>query len=420
MLTSENPTRTAELEALRFAWAPTRFSTRVHEIPSVMRAGPSDPGVISLAFGAPDPVFFPASRLAEAARQALADEAAYSVALQYGHPDGNPVLLEELGKKLAKEEGRPVEPGTLFLTNGSSQAIALAVQVLADPGDVCLVEAPTFMGTIRTIAFHGLRPVPVPLGAQGIDLDALETSLRRLQAAGTPPRFLYSIPTFNNPTGVTLSSERRRALLDVAARHGLPIVEDDAYSDLRYDGDPVPSLHALDRHGLVVRLGTFSKIVAPGVRLGFILADPALIRRLAPFKAEGCTNGLTSLVVGTLMRSGALQAHVGTLRDGYRMRRDAMDAALQREMPDGVTWTRPEGGFFTWLSLVPWIDTEKVAAAAVEEQVQVMPGTACHTDGQGSHNIRLAFSLQPSERIAEGVARLGRAIRAGMGTASPS
>ena len=417
MLTSDNPTRTAELLALSFAWEPARFSRRVHEIPSVMRAGPSDPGVISLAFGAPDPAFFPGAPLAEAARQALADVPTSAVALQYGHPDGNPRLLEELGKKLAQEEGRPIEPGTLLITSGSSQAIAVAVQVLADPGDVCLVEAPTFMGTIRTIAFHGLRPVPVPLGAQGIDLDALETTLRRLQAAGTPPRFLYSIPTFNNPTGVTLPVERRQALLEIAARHGLPIIEDDAYGDLRYEGEPVPSLHALDRQGLVVRLGTFSKIVAPGVRLGFILADPALIRRLAPFKPEGSTNGLTSLVVGTYMRSGGLAAHIRTLRDGYRARRDAMDGALRREMPDGVTWTRPEGGFFVWLSLVSWIDVEKVAAATVEEQVAVMPGTACHTDGRGTHNIRLAFSLQPPDQITEGVARLARAIRAGMRTA---
>jgi len=414
MLTSEDPTRTAELEALRFAWEPRRFSSRVHEIPTVMRAGPAEPGVISLAYGAPDPVFFPAAQLAAAARQALADVPASSVALQYGSPNGNPVLLEELAKKLEKEEGRPVEPGSLLMTNGSSQAIALAVQVLADPGDVCLVEAPTFMGTIRTIAFNRIRVVPAPLDAEGIDLGTLETTLARLRREGITPRFLYSIPTFNNPAGVTLSVARRRALLELAARHGLPIIEDDAYGDLRYEGTPVPSLHALDRHGLVVRLGTFSKIVAPGVRLGFILADPALIQRLAPFKAEGSTNGFTSLVVGTMMRSGALATHIETLKTGYRQRRDVMYRALEAEMPDGVTWTHAEGGFFIWLSLVDWIDTERVAAAAAREQVVVMPGTACHTDGQGTHNIRLAFSLQPPDLIAEGVRRLARAIRAGM------
>lgn len=414
MLTSQDPTRTAELEALRFVWEPRRFNSRVHEIPSVMRAGPAEPGVISLAFGAPDPVFFPVTQLAEAARQALADAPGWEVALQYGSPTGNPILLEELAKKLEKEEGRPVEPGGLLMTNGSSQAISLAVQVLANPGDVCLLEAPTFMGTIRTIAFNGIKVVPAPLAADGIDLGALESTLQRLRREGTTPRFLYSIPTFNNPVGVTLTVARRRALLDLAARYDVPIIEDDAYGDLRFEGQPVPSLHALDRHGLVVRLGTFSKIVAPGVRLGFILADPALIQRLPPFKAEGSTNGLTSLIVGTMMRSGALTAHIETLKAGYRKRRDAMYAALKAEMPDGVTWTHAEGGFFAWLTLVSWIDIEKVAAAAAREQVVVMPGTACHTDGQGTHNIRLAWSLQPPDQIAEAVRRLGRAIRAGM------
>ncbi len=414
MISSENPTRTAELEALRFAWDPGRFNRRVHEIPQVMRAGPVDPSVISLAFGAPAPELFPAAGLLESAREALTDSAACAVALQYGQVQGNPVLLAELAKKLEREEGRPIPPDGLAITNGSSQAIALVVQTLANPGDTCLIEAPTFMGTIRTIRFHGITAVPVPLDAEGLDLDALEAALRRLRAAGTPPRFLYSIPTFNNPTGVTLSLARRRALLDLAVRYDVPIVEDDAYGDLRFEGAPVPALHALDRHGVVVRLGTFSKIVAPGVRLGFVLGDPALIQRLQPFKSEGSTNGLTSLIVGTFMKSGRLAAHIEELRRGYRARRDAVEAALEAEMPKAVTRTRPEGGFFVWLTLPPGTDVEKVMARATEERVVAMPGAACFPDGQGAHHIRLSFSLQPLARLAEGVGRLARAIRAGL------
>jgi 2-aminoadipate transaminase len=270
------------------------------------------------------------------------------------------------------------------------------------------------MGTIRMVGFHGLTVVPVPVDEEGLDLEVLESELRRLHAAGTPPRFLYTTPTFSNPTGVTMPLDRRRALLELALRHDVPVIEDDAYGDLRLEGEPVPTLSALDRHGLVVRLGTFSKIVAPGVRLGFALADPALIQRLPPFKPEGGTNGLSSLVVGTFMRQGRLPAHIAELRRSYRARRDTMQAALAAHMPEGVRWTRPQGGFFFWLTLPPRVDVERMTAAATEAGVVALPGTACFPDGRGSHHLRLSFSLESLDRLAEGVRRLAGAIRAGL------
>ena len=403
---------TAELSG--FSWTPDRFNARVRAATPMPRAGAVPPDIISLAYGMPDPALFPAAGLAAAAEEALRDPARYAVALQYGNVGGNPLLLTELGRKLEAEEGRPVAAGSLVMTNGSSQAIALVVQALASPGDVCLCEAPTFLGTIHHIRFQGVRTVPVSLDDEGLDVESLEQEVRRLEAAGTPPRFIYTIPTFNNPAGVTMSLGRRRALLDIAARHGVPIIEDDAYRDLRFEGEPVPTLHALDREGLVVRLGTFSKIVAPGVRLGFVLADPAVIERVLAFKAEGSTNGFASMVVGTFMKGGGLAAHIETLRVAYRARRDAMNEALAREMPAGVTWTRTEGGFFLWLTLPSRADMTKVQARAAEERVVALAGTECFPDGRGTHNLRLAFSLQPPERIAEGIRRLGRAIRAGL------
>jgi 2-aminoadipate transaminase len=402
---------TAELS--RFAWTPDRFNPRVRAATPMPRAGAVPPDIISLAYGMPDPALFPTAGLAAAAEEALRDPARYAVALQYGNVGGNPLLLSELGRKLEAEEGRPVEAGSLVVTNGSSQAIALVVQALASPGDVCLCEAPTFLGTIHHIRFQGVRTVPVSLDDEGLDVEGLDREVRRLEAAGTPPRFIYTIPTFNNPAGVTMSLGRRRALLDIAARHGVPIIEDDAYRDLRFEGEPVPTLHALDREGLVVRLGTFSKIVAPGVRLGFVLADPAVIERVLAFKAEGSTNGFASMVVGTFMKTGGLAAHIETLRAAYRTRRDAMYEALAREMPADVTWTRTEGGFFLWLTVPSRADMTKVHARAVEERVIALAGTECFPDGRGTHNLRLAFSLQPPDRIAEGIRRLGRAIRAG-------
>jgi 2-aminoadipate transaminase len=298
-----------------------------------------------------------------------------------------------------------------MITNGSNQAIGLVVQVLANPGDVALVETPTFMGTIRMIRFNGITTVPVPQGAEGLDLEAFDAACHRLRAAGTPPRFLYLIPTFNNPTGVTMPLARRQALLELARRHSVPVIEDDAYGDLYFEGPPPLALHALDRHGLVIRLGTFSKIVAPGTRLGFVLADPEVIQRLPPFKSEGSTNGFASLVVGTFMRSGGLGRHIETLRQSYRTRRDAMSTALAAEMPDGVTWTRPGGGFFAWLTLDRRVDVERVLVKAAEQGVVALPGTQCFPDGQGTQNLRLSFSLQPLDRLSEGVRRLGRAIR---------
>jgi 2-aminoadipate transaminase len=403
---------TAEMSG--FTWTPDRFNARVRGATPMPRAGAVPSDVISLAYGMPDPALFPAAGLAEAAAEALRDPAACAVALQYGNVAGNPLLLAELGRKLAAEDGRAVEAGSLVMTNGSSQAISLVVQALANPGDVCLCEAPTFLGTIHHIRFHGIRTVPVTLDDEGLDVEALEREIHRLEAAGTPPRFLYTIPTFNNPAGVTMSLGRRRALLEVAARHGVPIVEDDAYRDLRFEGEPVPTLHALDREGLVIRLGTFSKIVAPGVRLGFVLADPAVNERVLALKAEGSTNGFASMVVGTFMKRGGLAAHIQTLRAAYRLRRDAMYDALEREMPEGVRWTRTEGGFFLWLTVPSRADMAKVAARAAEERVIALAGTECFPDGRGTHNLRLAFSLQPPDRIAEGIRRLGRAIRAGL------
>jgi 2-aminoadipate transaminase len=401
-------------EAPGFPWTPDRFNVRVRELAPVLRAGPTPPDVISLAFGMPDPALFPAAGLAEAAQEALRDREAYGVALQYGAPLGNPVLLAELGRKLEAEENRPVGPGSLLVTNGSSQAIALVIQALANPGDVVLSEVPTFLGTLRHLQFHGVRVEAVPLDDGGLDVEALEARLRRLHAAGTPPRFVYTIPTFNNPAGVTMPVDRRRALLDLAGRYAVPIVEDDAYRDLRYEGEPVPTLHALDREGLVIRLGTFSKIVAPGVRLGFVLAEPPVIERVLAFKGEGSTNGLASLTVAAFMRKGGLAAHIELLRADYRRRRDAMYAALEREMPEGVSWTRAAGGFFLWLTLPPRADAARIAARAVEERVQALPGMECFPDGRGTHNLRLAFSLQSPDRIGEGIRRLARAVRAGL------
>jgi 2-aminoadipate transaminase len=403
---------TAELSG--FAWTPDRFNERVRAATPMPRAGGVPSDVISLAYGMPDPTLFPAAGLAEAAEEALRDGAVSAVALQYGNVAGNPLLLSELGRKLAAEEDRPVEAGSLVMTNGSSQAISLVVQALANPGDACLCEAPTFLGTIHHIRFHGIRTVPVTLDDEGLDVEELEREIHRMEAGGTPPRFVYTIPTFNNPAGVTMSLARRRALLDVAARHGVPVIEDDAYRDLRFEGEPVPTLHALDREGLVIRLGTFSKIVAPGVRLGFVLADPAVTERVLALKAEGSTNGFASMVVGTFMKRGGLAAHIQTLRAEYRRRRDAMYEALAREMPEDVRWTRTEGGFFLWLTLPPRTNVAKVAARTAEERVIALPGTECFPDERGSHNLRLAFSLQPPDRIAEGVRRLGRAIRAGL------
>jgi DNA-binding transcriptional MocR family regulator len=366
-------------------------------------------GRISLVGGFPDPESLPREEILESARLALERDGVW--ALEYGATRGYELLVEQLLAKLRRDQGIIAAPEHLLVTAGASQALGLLVDVLCDPGDVVLSEQPTWMGAVRIFRAAGVEVRPVPVGTEGIDLDVLAETLEGLAAEGRRPKFLYLIPTFQNPTGVTMPLAARRRLLDLASASDLLVIEDDAYVDLRYEGEPVPPVRALDERGQVAYLGTFSKTIAAGLRLGWMVAEPSLVAVAAGVKPEGGTSPFTGAVAAQFCATGALREHVAELREIYRERRDAMLRALAETMPDDAAWTRPAGGFFIWLTLPPGTSATRVAERARERGVDVLPGSVCFVQPSSDRALRLCYSFATVEQIAEGIARLAEAVR---------
>jgi 2-aminoadipate transaminase len=385
------------------------------EAPALFRAGAaSPPGVIPLTYGFPDPGSFPIDELAETAARML--RAGGRDALQYGPIAGPPAFVELLVGKLGAE-GIAVSADNLLVTVGGSQGIDLVTHLLVDPGDVVVVEAPTFIGALQTFRNAEADLHEVPLDDGGMDTAALAALLERLRREGRRAKLIYTIPTFHNPAGVTLGRERRAELVEIARRHGVAVLEDDAYSELRYDGDGAPSLYALDPEALVFQVRTFSKILAAGLRLGYLVAPKALLPRLLQLKVDVGTSPF-ACSLATAFAAGAgdpvsrLHAHIADLRGVYRARRDAMLAALSEYAPPDVSWTRPEGGFFTWVTLPEGMDAAALLGPATAAGVTYIPGASYFARGDGRRHLRLAFSFLPPDELVEGVRRLGRTIDA--------
>jgi 2-aminoadipate transaminase len=385
------------------------FAARARNVPPPIFS-PDAPGTvptISLAWGLADPALFPRAALLSATAEVLEKDA--PAALNYGATYSG--LIEQIVARL-RASGVAAQPEQVLVGHGSSQILALLPEVLVDRGDVVLIEGPSFMGAVRRFAQAGAQLVTVPTDAHGLDTDALATILRDLRRHNKRPKFLYTIPTFHNPTGATLSLERRHALVALAAEYGVLVVEDDAYYDLRFEGEPLPPLAALDRDGWVMRVGTFSKTLAPGLRMGWACARPEIIQRLQMFKWEGSSGPFMTRLVARFCADGQLDAHIAALNTHYRHKRDVMLDAIAQHCPADVQVDRPAGGFFVWLRLPPDLHAAAVQQAASEQGVAFVPGTACYADGQGTDTLRLAFSFQPVEQIEAGVARLGAAMHA--------
>ncbi|MEN9936442.1 MAG: hypothetical protein RLZZ387_3021 [Chloroflexota bacterium] len=375
------------------------------------------PEFISFAGGLPAPECFPAEEIGLASERVLAEHAAR--ALQYGPTEGFPPLRELLAD-LMLARGIGVSSDEVLVTSGSQQALDLLGKLLIDQGSVVLVEEPTYVGALQAFRPYGPRFVSVPMDDSGLLPEALERTLGDLAATGVRPAFLYTVATFQNPTGVTLSAERRAALLDIAERHELRVVEDDPYGELRYSGEPLAPLAALDvrRHSAphhVVYLSTFSKLLAPGLRVGWAAGPRPLLRRMALAKqgVDLHTGSLAQAVAYESCREGLLERQIPRIRSIYGERRDTMLRALERTMPAGVRWTRPEGGMFLWLTLPEGVDSTALLARAIERKVAFVPGASFHANGGGARTMRLNFSYAPPARIEEGVARLAEALRAG-------
>jgi 2-aminoadipate transaminase len=372
------------------------------------------PEFISFAGGLPAPECFPAEEIGLASERVLAQQAAR--ALQYGPTEGFPPLRELLAS-LMTSRGIAVAPEQLLVTSGSQQALDLLGMLLIDKGSTVLVEDPTYVGALQAFRPYQPRFLPLPMDDEGLLPEGLERALADLARQGVRPAFLYTVATFQNPTGVTLSGERRAALLDLAERHDLPVVEDDPYGELRYSGQPIPPLAALDiaRHGeprYVVYLSTFSKLLAPGLRIGWAAGPAALLRRMALAKqgVDLHTGSLAQAIAYESCREGLLERQIPRIRSIYGERRAAMLGSLERTMPEGVRWTRPEGGMFLWLTLPASVDATALLARAVERKVAFVPGASFHANGGGANTLRLNFSHAPPARIVEGVERLAEAL----------
>ncbi|MCC6174611.1 MAG: PLP-dependent aminotransferase family protein [Chloroflexi bacterium] len=362
------------------------------------------PEVISLAGGLPAPELFPVDEYRRAFEWVL--ETNGSAALQYGPTEGYAPLREVLAQRMTRL-GIPAQAGDILITNGSQQGLDLVGKVFLNPGDAVCLENPSYMGAIQAFDSYQAEYVIVPMDDEGMRSEELDSILRR-----HPVKFIYALPNFQNPSGRTMSARRREILVETARHHGVPIVEDDPYGELRFEGASPPSLRSLWPEGIIY-LGTFSKILAPGFRLGWIVAPRDLYDMLVFGKqpADLHTSSASQMATYEVChKEGFLDAHIEKIRDVYRERRDVMLRALERYFPEGCRWTRAEGGLFVWAELPPSIDTRELLADALAENVAFVPGQSFHADRSGHNTMRLNFSNVPPDRIEEGIARLGRAI----------
>ena len=367
------------------------------------------PEVISLAGGLPDTSSFPpdtyASVMDRIAREACAR------ALQYGPTEGM-VEVGDCIREVMAAEGMTVADDELLVTTGGQQVIDLVCKTLLDPGDVVVAEAPTYPGAIPTFCSYEADVVQIALDEDGMRIDELEETLDRLEREGRRPKFIYTIPTFQNPGGVTMSLPRRQRLVRIAHERELLVLEDNPYGLLRYEGDPLPPLYALDGGEFVIYLGTFSKILSPGIRLGWAAAPRPVLAKMNVGKAAAdlCSSSMTQLFVSAYFSAVDWRGYVHSLRDLYRQRRDVMFEALAEHFPPEAQWTRPEGGMFIWATLPDYIDTTDMLARALRENVAFVPGRGAYLDGRGGSSMRLNFSGVTEDEIREGVRRLGAVI----------
>ena len=359
---------------------------------------------ISFIFGFPDPASLPASEVAETTTKVLGERG--RAALQYGDNAGYSGLIDALLAKLKRDQGIEASRENILITAGGSQAIDLLLDTLVDWGDTIVSEMPTWLGAVQAFQTTGANIVSIPIDDEGIDVSVLDGELRRLRDEGITPKFIYANANFQNPTGATMSLQRRRDLLALAQGAGTMLIEDDAYFDLRYGGEPLPSIYSLDDSGSVVYMGTLSKTMGPGMRLGWLVGPPGLIRRVSALKVDGGTNVFGAHVAADWLPERLLP-HVDRLREVYHRRRNLMLAALERHMPPGTTWTVPDGGFFIWVTLPERIDAQRMLPQAQELGVEYLPGPACYAEESGENQIRLSFSFVEDDLIEQGIRIIG-------------
>ena len=371
------------------------------------------PDIISFAGGLPAADVFPVEEFAAACERVLREQGA--IALQYSTTEGY-LPLREMIVRHSANYGIKITPENVLITSGSQQALDILGKIFIDPGDRILVESPTYLAAIQAWKTYGAEFITVPMDNDGMNTDYLEEALR----AG--PKFIYVLPNFQNPTGVTLSPERRHKLIELADQYGVPIVEDDPYGQLRFEGEHLPSIVVLDSQfrgnttpcyrGNVIYLSTFSKTLAPGIRLGWVIAPPEVIRKLVEAKqgSDLHTATFNQMVAYEVSRGGFLDRHIHLIRKVYGERRDLMLAAMDRFFPPEVDWTHPQGGLFLWGTMPTYIDASDLLKTCLERKVAFVPGEPFHPAGGGKNTMRINFSNATHDEIQEGISRLGIAI----------
>ncbi len=371
------------------------------------------PGMISFAGGLPDPKAFPVEDMKDICSSVIDEFGEY--ALQYGPTEGDGRLKSELIKMAAKE-GLKITEDNILITVSSQQGLDLVGKVFIDPSDPVIVELPSYVGGIQVFNVYGAHMLGIPTDDDGIRVDMLEEALEKLRETEEHYKFIYIVPDFQNPAGVTLSLERRKKIIEFSEKYDIIIIEDTPYRQIRFEGEAPPSLMSLDNTNNVISLHTFSKIFVPGLRLGWVVAHPDIIRKLAIIKqsVDLCTPTFTQLIAYEYCRRGLLEKHIKKVTNIYHKKRDVMLKALEKYMPqvEGLKWTRPQGGLFLWLVLPEHINTDKLFYEALEYNVAFVIGSAFYCDGKGQNTMRLNFSFPTEEEIDEGIKRLASAIKA--------
>lgn len=388
----------------------TRFARRMEvlkasEIREILKVT-QRPEVISFAGGLPAPELFPVKTLAAATQRVFEEEGTRG--LQYSTTEGHPPLRRKIAERMKSTWDAHVTPEQVLITSGSQQGLDLTGKLLLDEGDVVLCESPSYLGALS--AWNVMRPrwVEVATDDDGMDPASLDEKLR----AHPNAKAIYVIPNFQNPSGRTWSLERRRRFMDLVERHDVWVVEDNPYGELRFEGTPIPSLKSLDRRGRVIALGTFSKVFCPGLRVAWVAAELPVVEKLVILKqgADLQTATLAQLQVNRYLEENDLDADIARILPVYRERRDAMLAALDAEMPEGVRWTRPQGGLFLWMTLPESLNARTLLDECVRQNVAFVPGGAFFPNGGNENTIRLNYSNMPVERIREGVRRLAASV----------
>jgi 2-aminoadipate transaminase len=376
---------------------------------SVQAAGP--PGSISFIYGLPDPKTFPVDELQRCFDQVLRENSV--LALQYGPEQGYGPLIDFLLERINRAEHLDITRQNLMLTGGSTQALDHICSLLTRSGDLVLVEAPTYRDSLQLFQNHGLRLKQVPMDNEGLKIDELSARLKALKEQGEQVRFFYTIPTYQNPTGCTLSKQRRQALLDISEEWDLMIVDDDVYKDIAFEALEFPSLFSLDRGDRVLSIGSFSKIMSPGLRLGWLVGPEKRIFSFIDSGFRHMGGGANPLVANALSvycRKRLLEPHIESLRKLYSKRKDVMLDALKSSMPEGIQWTEPRGGFFVWITLPDGLSSADVVQEAKKTGLWILAGDPFFAEKPTGQHLRLAFSYVEEDKIREGIEKLATII----------